>query len=188
MSCCKACLSSTPVWIGWVICLDSFTADLQDGKKARLIALLKSVYRLKTCPLVALEKLTGKLNWLSGGAFHPSLTGAFSARGSEVIRLWLDLLTVPSLARCLCFSVKPAPTLVQTLPLLAVCWPQGFVRFLMRDRRATSRSRFLEPGQPGFLARPVCQPSTLHRFLAAFGPDCPRKVVALTCLATAGRA
>ena len=42
----KACLSATPVWIGWVICLDSFTADMQDGKKARLIGFLKSVHGL----------------------------------------------------------------------------------------------------------------------------------------------
>ena len=80
-----ASVSSTPVWIGWVICLDSFTADMEDGKKARLIALLKSVCRLKTRPLVTLEKFMGKLNWLLAlvRAFRPSLTPLYADEPSH---------------------------------------------------------------------------------------------------------
>ena len=46
----KASLSSTPVWIGWVICLDSFTADMEDEEKARLVALLKRSSPLRSSP------------------------------------------------------------------------------------------------------------------------------------------
>ena len=72
----KAALSVRPTWIGWVLDLECLTADMEPAKKQRLLCLLRSVRSAKLCPLQQLQKLTGKLLWLSAllPALRPSLT------------------------------------------------------------------------------------------------------------------
>ena len=83
----KASLSSEPVWIGWVVNLDCLAADMEPAKKQRLLALLRCVRSCNLCNVTMLQKLTGKLLWLSAllPALRPSLTPLYSDQYSGVL-------------------------------------------------------------------------------------------------------
>ena len=76
----KAALSARPVWIGWSLDLHCLTADMEPAKKQRLLLLLRSIHASKLCHVTLLQKLTGKLLWLSAllPALRPSLTLLYS--------------------------------------------------------------------------------------------------------------
>ena len=61
----KASLSPSVVWIGWAFNLDLMTVALDPDKLARLRALLCRLMDSRTCSVTQVEKLTGKLLWLS---------------------------------------------------------------------------------------------------------------------------
>ena len=71
----KAKLSASVVWIGWQMDFRTFTVRLEPAKLQRLLSLLRQCYRSAKLPATTLEKLTGKLLWLSNlfRAFRPSL-------------------------------------------------------------------------------------------------------------------
>ena len=62
----KASLSSQPVWIGWHIDLVTFTVCMESAKQQRLLQLLQLVLDAMHVPRHDVERLTGKLLWLSG--------------------------------------------------------------------------------------------------------------------------
>ena len=71
----KASLSSRVTWIGWQFDFRRFTVRLDPTKLKRLQFLLQQLCTAHHCSLALLEKITGKLLWLSSlfRAFRPSL-------------------------------------------------------------------------------------------------------------------
>ena len=71
----KAALSARVTWIGWSFDLENYTVELDPAKLRRLVELLRLLSASPRCTVSALEKLTGKLLWLSNlfQAFRPSL-------------------------------------------------------------------------------------------------------------------
>ena len=71
----KAKLSASVIWIGWQLDFRTFTVRLEPAKLQRLLELLRQCYRCTKLSATTLEKLTGKLLWLSNlfRAFRPSL-------------------------------------------------------------------------------------------------------------------
>ena len=71
----KAALSARVTWIGWSFDLETYTVELDPAKLRRLLELLRLLSASPRCTVSALEKLTGKLLWLSNlfQAFRPSL-------------------------------------------------------------------------------------------------------------------
>ena len=61
----KAALSPSVVWIGWSLNLDLMTVALDPPKLSRLKDLLLHLMESRSCSVTQLEKLTGKLLWLS---------------------------------------------------------------------------------------------------------------------------
>ena len=76
----KAALSARVTWIGWSFDLDHYTVELDPAKLRRLLELLRSLSASPRCTVSALEKLTGKLLWLSNlfQAFRPSLAPLYA--------------------------------------------------------------------------------------------------------------
>ena len=62
----KASLCGHPVWIGWNIDLTAFTVCMEADKQQRLLQLLLSVLEARHVSRHDVERLTGKLLWLSG--------------------------------------------------------------------------------------------------------------------------
>ena len=62
-------------WIGWSFDFETFTVELDPSKLRRLLDLLRLLSESPRCTVSALEKLTGKLLWLSNlfQSFRPSL-------------------------------------------------------------------------------------------------------------------
>ena len=71
----KAALSARVTWIGWSFDFETFTVQLDPSKLRRLLDLLRLLSDSPRCSVSALEKLTGKLLWLSNlfQSFRPSL-------------------------------------------------------------------------------------------------------------------
>ncbi|CAE7377979.1 XPT, partial [Symbiodinium pilosum] len=71
----KAALSARVTWIGWSFDFETFTVQLDPSKLRRLLDLLRLLSDSPRCTISALEKLTGKLLWLSNlfQSFRPSL-------------------------------------------------------------------------------------------------------------------
>ena len=71
----KAALPARVTWIGWSFDFDAFTVELDPSKLRRLMDLLQLLSASPRCTVSALEKLTGKLLWLSNlfQTFRPSL-------------------------------------------------------------------------------------------------------------------
>ena len=76
----KAALSARVTWIGWSFDLEHYTVELDPAKLRRLLELLRSLSASPRCTVSALEKLTGKLLWLSNlfQAFRPSLAPLYA--------------------------------------------------------------------------------------------------------------
>ena len=71
----QAALSARVTWIGWSFDLEHYTVELDPAKLRRLLELLRLLSASPRCTVSSLEKLTGKLLWLSNlfQAFRPSL-------------------------------------------------------------------------------------------------------------------
>ena len=76
----KASLSGHPVWIGWSIDLTTFTVCMEADKQQRLLQLLQSVLEARHVSRHDVERLTGKLLWLSGlfSFLRPNLAPLYS--------------------------------------------------------------------------------------------------------------
>ena len=76
----KASLSGHPVWIGWSIDLTTFTVCMEADKQQRLLQLLLSVLEARHVSRHDVERLTGKLLWLSGlfSFLRPTLAPLYS--------------------------------------------------------------------------------------------------------------
>ena len=76
----KAALSARVTWIGWSFDLEHYTVELDPAKLRRLLEWLRSLSASPRCTVSALEKLTGKLLWLSNlfQAFRPSLAPLYA--------------------------------------------------------------------------------------------------------------
>ena len=71
----EASLSSHPIWIGWCIDLTTFTVCMESDKQNRLLQSLLSVLDARHVSRHEVERLTGKLLWLSGlFSFLPRFT------------------------------------------------------------------------------------------------------------------
>ena len=76
----KASLSSHQVWIGWSVDLTTFTVCMEAEKQQRLLQLLLSVLEARHVSRHDVERLTGKLLWLSGlfSFLRPTLAPLYS--------------------------------------------------------------------------------------------------------------
>ena len=61
----KAALSARVTWIGWSFDFLTFTVQLDPAKMQRLLTLLRQLSASPRCSVTMLEKLAGKLLWLS---------------------------------------------------------------------------------------------------------------------------
>ena len=91
----KASLSSHPVWIGWSIDLTTFTVCMEAEKQQGLLQLLLSVLEARHVSRHDVERLTGKLLWLSGlfSFLRPTLAPLYSLQPSG--QLVMAALTRP---------------------------------------------------------------------------------------------
>ncbi|CAE7200873.1 nipblb [Symbiodinium sp. CCMP2592] len=95
----KGMLAPSVLWIGWQMDFDGFTVRLDPAKLSRLVELAMLLLQSRDCFVRDLERLTGKLLWLSSlfRCFRPSLAPLYADQRSftpvltAVIRLWLDL-------------------------------------------------------------------------------------------------
>ena len=80
----KASLSSQPVWIGWRIDLLTGTVQMESAKQQRLLSLLQQVLDARHVSRHDVEKLTGKLLWLSGllSFLRPTLAPLYALQHS----------------------------------------------------------------------------------------------------------
>ena len=80
----KANLSSCPVWIGWSIDLATFTVCMEEDKQQRLLQLLLSLLQARYASRQDVERLTGKLLWLSGlfAFLRPTLATLYALQHS----------------------------------------------------------------------------------------------------------
>ena len=76
----KAALSARVTWIGWSFDFATFTVQLGPPKMQRLLDLLRQLSASPRCSVTMLEKLTGKLLWLSNmfPAYRPSLAPLYT--------------------------------------------------------------------------------------------------------------
>ncbi|CAE7844594.1 unnamed protein product, partial [Symbiodinium necroappetens] len=76
----KCAWSPRVVWIGWELDLCLFTVRLDPQKFRRLCALLRQALSSRRCSTHLLERITGKLLWLSSlfKTFRPSLAPLYS--------------------------------------------------------------------------------------------------------------
>ena len=76
----KCALSARVVWIGWELDVSLFTVRLDPQKFARLCTLLRQALSSRRCSTHLLERITGKLLWLSSlfRMFRPSLAPLYS--------------------------------------------------------------------------------------------------------------
>ena len=76
----KAKLSARVTWIGWQFDFHTYTVRLDPEKLQRLLSLLEQCRHLQKISLTMLEKLTGKLLWLSNlfRPFRPSLAPLYA--------------------------------------------------------------------------------------------------------------
>ncbi|CAE7664937.1 nipblb [Symbiodinium pilosum] len=93
----KAELSARVTWIGWAFDFEHFVVQLDPAKLARLLALLRQLQSSPKCTVTVLEKLTGKLLWLSNlfSALRPSLAPLYLDQHNPVVRMWADLAASP---------------------------------------------------------------------------------------------
>ena len=76
----KCALSAKVVWIGWELDVSLFTVRLDPLKFQRLCSLLRQALSSRRCSTHLLERITGKLLWLSSlfRTFRPSLAPLYS--------------------------------------------------------------------------------------------------------------
>ena len=111
----KGTLSPSVVWIGWQMDFECFTVRLDPSKLSRLIELANS----RTCPVRDLERLTGKLLWLSSlfRCFRPTLAPLYADQHS-----FTPVLTAvsPDKWQALCDAVDSNLFLLRSVGIAAI--------------------------------------------------------------------
>ena len=76
----KASLRPTVVWIGWQFNFTTFTVTLDPPKLQRLLCLISEILSSRRSTVTQLERLTGKLLWLSSlfRTFRPTLAPLYA--------------------------------------------------------------------------------------------------------------
>ena len=115
----KGTLSPSVVWIGWQMDFECFTVRLDPSKLSRLIELAKQVLNSRTCPVRDLERLTGKLLWLSSlfRCFRPTLAPLYADQHS-----FTPVLTAvsPDKWQALCDAVDSNLFLLRSVGIAAI--------------------------------------------------------------------
>ena len=187
----KAALSARVTWIGWAFDFDMFTVELDPAKMVRLLELLRSLSASPRCSVTALEKLTGKLLWLSNvfQAFRPSLAPlytdqrcplpnmcAVSAEIYHSLRASLSRDLPPSRLRPFPWAASFSVLLILNLPLCRMSHSMsplavsGFKSLIRSARSASSRPSLRRSSPCGCpLPAPLSHsgPSSSARYLSA---------------------
>ena len=118
----KCALSQRVVWIGWEIDLSIFTVRLDPQKFRRLCDLLRQALSSRRCSTHLLERLTGKLLWLSSlfRTFRPSLAPLYRDQHS-----FLPTMTAPDPQRWTDFRSKLSEDLRLLHPVGLAALPPG---------------------------------------------------------------
>ena len=115
----KGTLSPSVVWIGWQMDFECFTVRLDPSKLSRLVALANQVLNSRSCPVRDLERLTGKLLWLSSlfRCFRPSLAPLYADQHS-----FTPVLTAvsPEKWQALCDNVDSHLVLLRSVGIAAI--------------------------------------------------------------------
>ena len=106
-------------WIGWAFDFEHFVVQLDPAKLARLLALLRQLQSSPKCTVTVLEKLTGKLLWLSNlfSALRPSLAPLYLDQHNPVPNM---CAISPDLWVSFRASLSPELRVVRPLPLAAI--------------------------------------------------------------------
>ena len=115
----KAALSSQVIWIGWAFDFEHFTVSLDPDKMRHLLVLLRQLRASPKCNVTTLEKLTGKLLWLSNlfSALRPSLAPLYLDQHCPVPNM---CAISPDLWSALRASLSPDLKVTRSLPLAAI--------------------------------------------------------------------
>ena len=115
----KAALSAQVTRIGWSFDFAHFTVRLDPDKMSRLLTLLRQLKASPKCTVTILEKLTGKLLWLSNlfTSLRPSLAPLYQDQHSPVPNM---CAVSPELWSALRASLSPDLTVTRALPLAAI--------------------------------------------------------------------
>ena len=115
----KAELSARVTWIGWSFNFEHFVVQLDPSKLARLLSLLRQTLSSPKCSVTTLEKLTGKLLWLSNlfSAVRPSLAPLYIDQRNPVPNM---CAISPDLWVSLRASQSPELRVTRPLPLAAI--------------------------------------------------------------------
>ena len=115
----KASLCPSVVWIGWSFNLDLMTVALDPDKLARLRTLLCLLMDSRTCSVIQLEKLTGKLLWLSSlfRTFRASLAPLYTDQHTPLPSM---SAVSPDIWRQVRDSLSADLKIVKPLPLAAL--------------------------------------------------------------------
>ena len=115
----KAALSARVTWIGWSFNLEHFVVQLDPCKRDRLLSLLRDVLNSKKCTVTLLEKLTGKLLWLSNlfSSLRPSLAPLYIDQRNPVPNM---CAVSPQVWTSLRASLSPDLHITRPLPLAAM--------------------------------------------------------------------
>ena len=115
----KAALSAQVTWIGWSFDFAHFTVRLDPDKMARLLTLLRQLKASPKCTVTVLEKLTGKLLWLSNlfTSLRPSLAPLYQDQHSPVPNM---CAVSPEVWSALRASLSPDLKVTRALPLAAI--------------------------------------------------------------------
>ena len=95
----KAALSARVTWIGWSSDFETFTVQLDPSKMQRLLILLRQLAASPRCSVTVLEKLTGKLLWLSN---------MFPAYSRSHHSMWTSTVRCPICAAFPLTSIRPS--------------------------------------------------------------------------------
>ena len=115
----KAELSARVTWIGWSFDFEHFVVQLDPAKLARLLVLFRALQASPKCTVTVLEKLTGKLLWLSNlfSAFRPSLAPLYIDQRNPVPNM---CAASPDLWVSLRASLSSELRVLRPLPLAAI--------------------------------------------------------------------
>ena len=115
----KAELSARVTWIGWAFDFEHFVVQLDPAKLARLLALLRQLQSSPKCTVTVLEKLAGKLLWLSNlfSALRPSLAPLYTDQHNPVPNM---CAISPELWVSFRASLSPELRVVRPLPFAAI--------------------------------------------------------------------
>ena len=143
----KAALSARVTWLGWSFDFEHFVVQLDPSKLDRLLSLLRQVLSSAKCTVTLLEKLTGKLLWLSNlfSSLRPSLAPLYIDQRNPVPNM---CAVSPEVWASLRASLSPDLRVTRPLPLAAIPVGCKLLRFAHTGfRLKLPRSIAVPPGK-----------------------------------------